>query len=218
MSQLCKKISITLAVFENRVETNANMKINFHVWTFTEQVHKQRKKASSDFSLSWQKNTKSPSCPQVKQFFSEASVLMCSRVILHHHTWSLVSDDLFWSLKSITFEGSKKALLFVTMEFFRVYHICNGTCPQKEKKLKCQLIVAFEKQTLKWQWKEDKIICGKANSYFRRLSGPFRKNEEISKVVYFFSFGLKLKMKLVETVSVSIGVKFRQTSYGSKTN
>ena len=88
----------------------------------------------------------------------------------------------------------------------------------EEKKLKCQLIVAFEKQTLKWQWKEDKIICGKANSYFRRLSGPFRRNEEISKVVYFFSFGLKLKMKLVETVSVTIGVKFRQTSYASKTN
>ena len=81
-----------------------------------------------------------------------------------------------------------------------------------------QLIVAFEKQTLKLQWKEDKIIRGKANSYFRRLSGRFRKNEEISKVVYFFSFGLKLKMKLVETVSVTIGVKFRQTSYASKTN
>ena len=44
-----------------------------------------------------------------------------------------------------------------------------------------QLIVAFEKQTLKLQWKEDKIIRGKANSYFRRLSGRFRKNEEISK-------------------------------------
>ena len=66
--------------------------------------------------------------------------------------------------------------------------------------------------------KRRQIICGKANSYFRRLSGPFRKNEEISKVVYFFSFGLKLKMKLVETVSVTIGVKFRQPSYASKTN
>lgn len=124
----------------------------------------------------------------------------------------------FLVTKSSTFEGSKKALLFCHIGIFRVYHICNGTCPQKQKKMRRQLIVAFEKQTLKWQWKEDKIICGKANSYFRRLSGPFRKNEEISKVVYFFSFGLKLKMKLVETVSVSIGVKFRQTSYASKTN
>ena len=126
------------------------------------------------------------------------------------HVWSLVSDDLFWSLKAVLLKEAKRPYFFV------VYHIYNGTCPQK--KLKCQLIVAFEKQTLKWQWKEDKIICGKANSYFRRLSGPFRKNEEISKVVYFFSFGLKLKMKLVETVSVTIGVKFRQTSYASKTN
>ena len=125
----------------------------------------------------------------------------------------------FLVTKSSTFEGSKKALLFCHNGIFRVYHICNGTCPQEaKKKLRRQLIVAFEKQTLKWQRKEDKIICGKANSYFRRLSGPFRKNEEISKVVYFFSFGLKLKMKLVETVSVTIGVKFRQTSYASKTN
>ena len=53
---------------------------------------------------------------------------------------------------------------------------------------------------------------------FQKTFRTLRKNEEISKVVYFFSFGLKLKMKLVETVSVSIGVKFRQTSYASKTN
>ena len=187
------------------------MKINFHVWTFTEQVHKQRKKASSDFSLSWQKN-KSPSCPQVKQFFSETSVLMCSETSVSQ------KRGPFLVTTSSTFEGSKKALLFCHNRIFRVYHICNETCPQKEKKMRRQLIVAFEKQTLKLQWKEDKIIRGKANSYFRWLSGRFRKNEEISKVVYFFSFGLKLKMKLVETVSVTIGVKFRQTSYASKTN
>ena len=140
--------------------------------------------------------------------------------VLRHqsHTWSLVSEDLFLVTTSSTFEGSKKALLFCHNRIFRVYHICNETCPQKKKKMRRQLIVAFEKQTLKRQRKEDKIICGKANSYFRRLSGRFRKNEEISKVVYFFSFGLKLKMKLVETVSVTIGVKFRQTSYASKTN
>lgn len=158
------------------------------------------------------KKNKSPSCPQVKQFFSETSVLMCSETSVSH------KRGPFLVTTSSTFEGSKKALLFCHIGIFRVYHICNGTCPQKQKKMRRQLIVAFEKQTLKWQWKEDKIICGKANSYFRRLSGRFRKNEEISKVVYFFSFGLKLKMKLVETVSVTIGVKFRQTSYASKTN
>ena len=146
-------------------------------------------------------------------FFFETSVLMCSRVIFGKWWPFLVT-------KSIPFEGSKKALLFCYNGIFRVYHWFATELVHKKqkKKLRRQLIVAFEKQSLKWQWKEDKIICGKANSYFRRLSGPFRKNEEISKVVYFFSFGLKLKMKLVETVSVSIGVKFRQTSYASKTN
>ena len=151
-------------------------------------------------------------------FFSETSVLMCSETSVSHMVFG--KRGPFLVTTSSTFEGSKKALLFCHNRIFRVYHICNETCPQEEKKKKMrrQLIVAFEKQTLKWQWKEDKIICGKANSYFRRLSGRFRKNEEISKVVYFFSFGLKLKMKLVETVSVTIGVKFRQTSYASKTN
>ena len=41
--------------------------------------------------------------------------------------------------------------------------------------------VAFEKRTLKWQWKEDKTICGKAKSYLRRLFGPSWENWEISK-------------------------------------
>ena len=40
-------------------------------------------------------------------FFSETSVLMCSRVILHHHAWSLVSDDLFWSLKAVLLRKQK---------------------------------------------------------------------------------------------------------------
>ena len=202
MSQLYKKISITLFVFENRIETNANMKINFHVWTFTEQVHKQRKKASFfETVFFWNIS------------FDVFTSDLAPRMIFGKRWPFLVT-------KSSTFQGSKKALLFCRNGIFHVYHICNGTCPQIEakNKMRRQLIVAFEKQTLKWQWRENKIICGKANSYFRRLSGPFRKNEEISKVVYYFSFGLKLKMKLVETVSVTIGVKFRQTSYASKTN
>ena len=192
------------------------MKINFHVWTFTEQVHKQRKKASSDFSLSWQKSTKSASCPQVKQFFFLKHQFWC---VLRHqsHTWSLVSEDLFWSLQAVLLKEAKRLYFFVTIEFFVSITFATKLV-HRRKKMRRQLIVAFEKQTLKLQWKEDKIIRGKANSYFRRLSGRFRKNEEISKVVYFFSFGLKLKMNLVETVSVTIGVKFRQTSYASKTN
>ena len=164
------------------------------------------------------KNTKSPSCPQVKQFFSETSVLMCSRVILHHHAWSLVSDDLFWSLKAVLLRKQKDFTFLSHWNFSCLSHLQRNLSTEAKKKNEASTHCCFEKQTLKWQWKEDKIICGKANSYFRRLSGPFRKNEEISKVVYFFSFGLKLKMKLVETVSVTIGVKFRQTSYASKTN
>ena len=195
------------------------MKINFHVWTFTEQVHKQRKKASSDFSLSWQKSTKSASCPQVKQFFFFFLKHQFWCVLRHQsHTWSLVSEDLFWSLQAVLLKEAKRLYFFVTIEFFVSITFATKLVHRRKKKMRRQLIVAFEKQTLKLQWKEDKIIRGKANSYFRRLSGRFRKNEEISKVVYFFSFGLKLKMKLVETVSVTIGVKFRQTSYASKTN
>ena len=141
--------------------------------------------------------------------------------VLRHqfHTWSLVSKDLFWSLQAVLLKEAKRLYFFVTIEFFVSITFATKLVHRRKKKnMRRQLIVAFEKQTLKLQWKEDKIIRGKANSYFRRLSGRFRKNEEISKVVYFFSFGLKLKMKLVETVSVSIGVKFRQTSYASKTN
>ena len=132
MSQLCKKISITLVVFENRVETNANMKINFHVWTFTEQVHKQRKKASSDFSLSWQKKYQVSILPTSETvFFWNISFDVFTSDLA---PWSLVSDEPFLVTKSSTFEGSKKALLFCHNGIFRVYHICNGTCPQKQKK------------------------------------------------------------------------------------
>ena len=150
MSQLCKKISIALVVFENRVETNANMKVNFHVWTFTEQVHKQRKKASSDLSLSSQKHTKSPPCPQVKQFFSETSVLMCSRVILHHHTWSLVSEDLFWSLKAVLMKEAKRLYFFVTMEFFVSITFATELVhkKQKEKKIEASTHCCFWKTNL----------------------------------------------------------------------
>ena len=116
MSQLCKKISITLVVFENRVETNANMKINFHVWTFTEQVHKQRKKASSDFSLSWQKKTSLHLAHKWNSFFLKHQ-FWC---VLRHqsHTWSLVSEDLFWSLQAVLLKEAKRLYFFVTIEFF----------------------------------------------------------------------------------------------------
>ena len=185
MSQLCKKISITLVVFENRVETNANMKINFHVWTFTEQVHKQRKKSSSDFSLSWQKKQVSILPTSETVFFWNISFdvftsdLAPSRMIFGKRWPFLVT-------KSSTFKEAKRLYFFVTLEFFVSITFATELV-HRSKKNEASTHCCFEKQTLKWQWKEDKIICGKANSYFRRLSGPFRKNEEISKVFYFFS-------------------------------
>ena len=140
------------------------------------------------------------------RFFLEVSILPTSETVFFWNiSFDVFSNDLapshmvfgkrgpFLVTKSSTFEGSKKALLFVTMECFRVYHICNGTCPQKKKKIECQLIVAFEKQTLKWQWKEDKIICGKANSYFRRLSGPFAKMKKFPRLYIFSRLGWSSK-------------------------
>ena len=88
---------------------------------------------------------------------------------------------------------------------FHISHDFCGTCPHKKMIFNEMLLL-----------KGDKIICSKANYYFRRLSGPFCKNKEISKVLYVLSFGLKLEMKLVKTVFISIGVKFRQTSYAWK--
>ena len=149
-------------------------------------------------------------------FFSETSVLMCSETSVSHMVFG--KRGPFFGHYKQYFWRKQKGFTFLSQSNFSCLSHLQRNLSTEEKKMRRQLIVAFEKQTLKWQRKEDKIICGKANSYFRRLSGRFRKNEEISKVVYFFSFGLKLKMKLVETVSVTIGVKFRQTSYASKTN
>ena len=84
----------------------------------------------------------------MKQFFSETSVLMCSETSVSHMVFG--KRGPFLVTTSSTFEGSKKALLFCHNRIFRVYHICNETCPQKQKKkMRRQLIVAFEKQTLK---------------------------------------------------------------------
>jgi len=47
----------------------------------------------------------------------------------------------------------------------------------------------------------------------RRQMLEWKKNEEISKVLYVLSFGLQLEMKLVQTVFISIGVKIRQALY-----
>ena len=53
-----------------------------------------------------------------------------------------------------------------------------------------------------------KIICGEASRISEDFLDPLCKNAEVSKFVYFVVFGKKLGMKLVETVSMSIGFKF----------
>ena len=169
------------------------MKINFHVWTFTEQVHKQRKKSSSDFSLSWKKN-KSPSCPQVKQFFSETSVLMCSRVILHHHAWSLVNDDLFWSLKAVLLRKQKGFTFWWHWNFSCLSHLQrNLSTRSKKKTLRRQLIAAFEKQTLKWQWKEDKSFAAKPTHISEDFPDPSAKMKKFPRLFIFSPLGWSSK-------------------------
>ena len=116
MSQLCKKISITLVVFENRIETNANMKINFHVWTFTEQVHKQRKKASSDFSLSQKKKQVSILPTSETVFFWNISFDVFWDISLTHGLWW--ARTFFWSLQAVLLKEAKRLYFFVTIEFF----------------------------------------------------------------------------------------------------
>ena len=55
-----------------------------------------------------------------------------------------------------------------------------------EKHFYCQLIVAFEKKTLKLKLKEDEIIGGKKECYFRRLFGLLHgKQGNFEGIVYF---------------------------------
>ena len=163
------------------------------------------------------KNTKSPSCHKWNSFFWNISFdvftsdLAPSRMIFGKRWPFLVT-------KSSTFEGSKKALLFCHNGIFRVYHICNGTCPQEAKKIEASTHCCFWKTNLKMTVERRQNHLRQSQLIFQKTFRTLHKNEEISKVVYFFLFGLKLKMKLVETVSVTIDVKFRQTSYASKTN
>ena len=61
--------------------------------------------------------------------------------------------------------------------------------------------------------KEDEIIGGKKESYFRRPFGPLHGKQEISKVLYSF---FVWSMKSVERVFQTIIVKWKQKSILSK--
>ena len=139
--------------------------------------------------------------------------------VLRHqsHTWSLVSEELFWSLQAVLLKEAKRFYFFVTIEFFVSITFATKLV-HRRKKNEASTHCCFWKTNLKMTVERRQNHLRQSELMFQKTFRTLRKNEEISKVVYFFSFGLKLKMKLVETVSVTIGVKFRQTSYASKTN
>ena len=178
------------------------------------------KKSLSLSQLHW--TTQKSKILAQKSFF-ERPVLM--------YSWSdlassrTVWDNFFWSLTMFVFERSKTLYFCVRVEFFSktvsitfATHFC-GTCPHTQKKMNYQLKVVLKKQSSCWRWKEQNHFR-LSQSYLRRLSGStlHAKNEEISKFLYFVSFGKKFEMKLVETVFLSIRFKFKQTSYSWKTN
>ena len=71
----------------------------------------------------------------------------------------------------------------------------------------------FWKKTYKLKLKEDEIIGGKKESYFRRLFGLLHGKQEISKVLYSF---FVWSMKSVERVSQSSSFKWKQSSSSEK--
>ena len=157
-----------------------------------------------------------------KKFFWKTSfdVLMeWSRIITHG------VRQLFLVINHVRFWKKQNALLLCqSWIFFKnsVYHICNAflrNLSTHTKKMNYQLNVVLKKQSSCWRWKEQNHFR-LSQSYLRRLSGStlHAKNEEISKFLYFVSFGKKFEMKLVETVFLSIRFKFKQTSYSWKTN
>ena len=109
---MCKKISITLLVFENRVETNANMKINFHVWTFIEQVHKTSQSLiccqKSQTRLSQSKWSKK-SAPLAHFGAARFAKLPLSFLLVHQMS-------LYFNLWDMTWESTDNALFKDTSE------------------------------------------------------------------------------------------------------
>ena len=141
------------------------MKINFHVWTFTEQVHKQRKKASSDFSLSWKKKTNLHLAHKWNSFFLKHQ-FWC---VLRHqsHTWSLVSEDLFWSLQAVLLKEAKRLYFFVTIEFFVSITFATKLVHRRKKK-KASTHCCFWKTNLK-------MTVERRQNHFRQSELTFQK-------------------------------------------
>ena len=124
----------------------------------------------------------------------------------------------FLSLTVFAFEGKENALLFChnwQLCFPSSYHIWDQflwTCPQKNICIANWLLL-LKKKDLKLKLKEDEIIGGKKECYFRRLFGLLRGKQEISKVFYSF---FVWSMKWVKRVFQTIIVQWKQNSSSQK--
>ena len=135
-----------------------------------------------------------------------------------HGFWCTRYMKFFLSLKVFAFEGQENALLFChnwQLFFPSSYHICDQflwTCPQKNICIANWLLL-LKKRLKSLKLKEDEIVGGKKESYFRRLFGLLHGKQEISKVLYCFFVWL---MKWVERVFQTIIVKWKQSSSSQK--
>ena len=108
-------------------------------WTSTQAT----KESQFRFFLELTKNTKSPPCTQVKQFFFLKHQFWCV------HEWSLVSDDLFCSLKAFLLKEAKRLYFFVTMEFFVSITDLQRNLSTRSKKNEASTHCCFWKTNLK---------------------------------------------------------------------
>ena len=87
----------------------------------------------------------------------QVSILPTSETVffLKHQFWCVLrhqshtSEDLFWSLQAVLLKKAKRLYFFCHNRIFRVYHICNETCPQKKKKNEASTHCCFWKTNLK---------------------------------------------------------------------
>ena len=91
--------------------------------------------------------------------------------VLVTSSFSVSNSVCFWRKRKCFTLLSQSAAFF----FPSRYHICDQflwPCPQKNICIANWLLLSVKKKTQKWKLKEDEIIGGKKESYFRRLFGP----------------------------------------------
>lgn len=71
--------------------------------------------------------------------------------VLRHqsHTWSLVSEDLFWSLQAVLLKEAKRLYFFVTIEFFVSITFATKLVHRRKKKNEASTHCCFWKTNLK---------------------------------------------------------------------